>query len=113
MAITLTPAAAQRIRGYLADDPAAIGLRFGVKKSGCSGWGYVVDMAREHRQGDTVFDADGIAIHVDADSLAQVDGTRIDFRQQGLNAQFSFDNPQVAGSCGCGSSFTTDPDKAA
>lgn len=113
MAITLSPAAAERIRGYLKDDPGAIGLRFGVKKTGCSGWGYVVDMARERRDEDTVFDADGIAVHVDAQSLPQVDGTRIDFIQQGLNVQFTFDNPQVAGSCGCGASFTTDPDKAA
>ena len=113
MAITLTESARDRIRGYLDADPAAIGLRFGVAKSGCSGWGYMVDMAREAGADDTVFDADGVRVYVDAGSLAQVDGTQIDFVKQGLNEQFVFRNPNVAGECGCGSSFTTDPGKAA
>ena len=62
---------------------------------------------------DTVFDADGVGIYVDTDSLALVDGTLIDFIKQGLNEQFVFRNPNVAGECGCGESFTTDADKAA
>ena len=106
--ITLAPAALERIRGFLAETPAAIGLRFGVKRTGCSGWGYVVDLARELREGDTVFGQDGVRIHVDADSLALVDGTEIDFLKQGLNEQFVFRNPNVAAECGCGESFTTD-----
>lgn len=113
MAITLTDTAHARIRGYLDAEPAAIGLRFGVARTGCSGWGYKVDMARDTRADDQVFDAAGIAIHVDADSLSLVDGTEIDFIKQGLNEQFVFRNPNVAGECGCGSSFTTDADKAA
>ncbi|RZA20943.1 MAG: iron-sulfur cluster assembly accessory protein [Lysobacteraceae bacterium] len=113
MAITLTAPAHARIRGYLDADPAAVGLRFGVARTGCSGWGYKVDMARVAGPDDTVFDADGIAIHVDADSLSLVDGTEIDFLKQGLNEQFVFRNPNVAGECGCGESFTTDADKAA
>ncbi|HQW60631.1 iron-sulfur cluster assembly accessory protein [Thermomonas sp.] len=113
MAISLTESARGRIRGYLDADPAAIGLRFGVSRTGCSGWGYKVDMAREAGAGDTVFDADGIRIHVDAASLALVDGTEIDFVKQGLNEQFVFRNPNVAGECGCGESFTTDAGKAA
>ncbi len=111
MAITLTESAHARIRGYLDADPAAIGLRFGVSRTGCSGWGYKVDMARSEGEGDTVFDADGVRIYVDADSLALVDGTQIDFVKQGLNEQFLFRNPNVAGECGCGESFTTDADK--
>ena len=111
MAITLTESAHARIRGYLDADPAAIGLRFGVSKTGCSGWGYKVDMARSEGEGDTVFDANGVRIYVDADSLALVDGTEIDFVKQGLNEQFLFRNPNVAGECGCGESFTTDADK--
>ena len=111
--ITLAPAALHRIHGYLAADPAAIGLRFGVRRTGCSGWGYAVDMARERREGDTVFEQDGVRILVDADSLALVDGTDIDFVKQGLNEQFVFRNPNVAGECGCGESFTTDADRAA
>ncbi len=111
MAILLTESAHARIRGYLDADPAAIGLRFGVSRTGCSGWGYKVDMARAEGEGDTVFDADGVRIFVDADSLALVDGTQIDFVKQGLNEQFLFRNPNVAGECGCGESFATDADK--
>lgn len=113
MAISLAPAALDRIRGYLAADPAALGLRFGVKRTGCSGWGYVVDLARDRRDGDAVSEQDGVRIFVDADSLPLLDGTEIDFLKQGLNEQFVFRNPNVAGECGCGSSFTTDADRAA
>src|SRR3546814_9885712 len=77
------------------------------------GWGYLADLAREQRDGDTVFEQDGVRIFVDADSLALVDGTRIDFLKQGLNEQFVFENPNVAAECGCGESFTTDADRAA
>ena len=113
MAITLTNSAHERIRGYLEADPAAIGLRFGVVRTGCSGWGYKIDMARAQEGGDSVFDADGVRVFVNADSLSLVDGTQIDFLKQGLNEQFVFRNPNVAGECGCGESFTTDADKAA
>jgi iron-sulfur cluster assembly protein len=105
--ITLAPAALERVRGYLAETPAAIGLRFGVKRTGCSGWGYTVDLARDVRNGDTVFEQDGVHIRVDADSLSLVDGTQIDFLKSGLSEQFVFRNPNVAGECGCGESFTT------
>ena len=113
MAITLAPAALERIRGYLAQSPDALGLRFGVKRTGCSGWSYVVDLAREEREGDVATVSDGIRVLVDADSLALVDGTEIDFLKQGLGEQFVFRNPNVAAACGCGESFTTDADKAA
>jgi iron-sulfur cluster assembly protein len=113
MAISLAPAALQRIQGYLADSPGALGLRFGVKRTGCSGWSYVVDLARDERPDDTVAEQDGIRIFVDADSLALVDGTRIDFLKQGLGEQFVFQNPNVKAECGCGESFTTDADRAA
>ncbi len=105
--ITLAPAALERVRGYLAETSAAIGLRFGVKRTGCSGWGYTVDLARDERNGDTVFEQDGVHIRVDADSLSLVDGTQIDFLKSGLSEQFVFRNPNVAGECGCGESFTT------
>ena len=107
MAIVLAPAALARVRSYLAGSPDALGLRFGVKRTGCSGWGYLADLARDQRPGDTVFEQDGVRIFVDPDSLALVDGTEIDFLKQGLNEQFTFDNPNVTGGCGCGSSFTT------
>jgi len=112
MAIILAPAALERVKGYLTETPDAIGLRLGVKRTGCSGWGYVVDMARDQREGDTVNEQDGVRIYVDADSQALVDGTEIDFLKQGLNEQFVFRNPNVAAECGCGESFTTDAEAA-
>lgn len=113
MAIQLAPAALDRIRGYLTADPQALGLRFGVRRTGCSGWGYLAELARATGEGDAVFEQDGVRIYVDADSLALVDGTRIDFLKAGLNEQFVFENPNVAAECGCGESFTTDADRAA
>ncbi len=113
MTISLAPAALQRIQGYLTDTPGALGLRFGVKRTGCSGWSYVVDLAREAKPGDVVSEQDGIQVFVDADSLTLVDGTEIDFLKQGLTEQFVFRNPNVKAECGCGESFTTDADRAA
>ncbi|MCA1714738.1 MAG: iron-sulfur cluster assembly accessory protein [Gammaproteobacteria bacterium] len=109
MTITLAPAALDRVKRYLADTPAALGLRFGVSKAGCSGWQHVADLAREQRDGDTVFELDGVRIYVDAVSLPLVDGTLIDFVKHGLGEQFVFRSPNVADECGCGESFTTAP----
>ncbi|WP_290885885.1 iron-sulfur cluster assembly accessory protein [Arenimonas sp.] len=113
MAVTLTPAAAARVRSYLAETPGGIGLRFGVRKSGCTGFAYVVDIAKAAGPDDHVFETDGVAVRVDAESLPQVDGTEIDFVSQGLNQQFVFRNPRVSAECGCGESFSTDADQAA
>lgn len=113
MAITLTPAAADRIRSYQADAPGTLGLRFGVRKSGCTGFAYVIDMATEAGADDHVFESAGVKVFVDAASLPQVDGTEIDFASQGLNQQFVFRNPNVEDACGCGESFSTKADQAA
>ena len=113
MSVTLTAAAAERVRQFLRDTPGGTGLRFGVRKSGCSGWAYVVDIATGGDEGDTVFEQDGVVVRVDAQSLAQVDGTEIDFVRTGLNQQFVFRNPRMAAECGCGESFTTDAERAA
>lgn len=112
MSIQLAPSALERVQSYLAAEPAKAGLRFGVRKTGCSGWGYVIEMADEVAAGDAVFEQAGVRVLVDEASLPLVDGTVIDFIKQGLNEQFVFRNPQVKGECGCGESFTTDPDKA-
>ncbi|MFC4727584.1 HesB/IscA family protein [Coralloluteibacterium thermophilus] len=112
MSILLTPTAHARVRRFMEADASALGLRFGVKRTGCSGWGYVVDMARERRPDDTVFEQDGVAIHVDAASLPLVDGTEIDFAKKGLGEEFVFRNPNMAAECGCGESFTTDAERA-
>ncbi len=112
MAVILAPAALQRVREYLAETPGSVGLRLGVKRTGCSGWGYVVDLTQEEAPGDSVFEQDGVRVLVDADSLSLVDGTQIDFLKRGLGEQFVFRNPNVKGECGCGESFTTNAEAA-
>ena len=112
MAVTLTPVALDRVQRFLQRDPTALGLRFGVERTGCSGWGHVADLARDQRAGDTVFEQQGVKIFVDADSLALVDGTEIDFGKQGLSEAFLFRNPNATAECGCGESFTTEADRA-
>jgi iron-sulfur cluster assembly protein len=105
MAIQLTEAARNRMQDYLAKS-GAVGVRFGVKRTGCSGYGYTVDVAEAKSDTDIVFEIDGVRVLVDAKWLPFVDGTRIDFRRDGLNAQFVFENPNATGECGCGESFT-------
>ena len=107
MSITLTPVALQRVQRFVAETDA-LGLRFGVTRTGCSGWGHVADLAREQRTDDTVFEEQGVKIFVDADSLSLVDGTEIDFGKQGLSETFLFRNPNATAECGCGESFTTE-----
>lgn len=112
MDIQLSPAALERVQRFLASNPDALGMRFGVQKTGCSGWGYVVDLARDQRDGDLVVEQDGVRVFVDPQSAPLVAGTRIDFAREGLNEQFTFSNPNMAAECGCGESFTTDADRA-
>ena len=106
MTITITPVARERMRQFLAQTPSAAGVRFGVKRTGCSGFAYVVDLADAANPGDHTLDVDGIRLIVDDKSLPMVEGTVIDFRRQGLNAAFVFHNPNATGECGCGESFT-------
>jgi iron-sulfur cluster assembly protein len=105
--ITLTPAAIDRVRQFTAGQPRVLGMRFGVKRTGCSGWGYQVELAERIGDDDRVFEQDGVRVVVDAQSLPVVDGTEIDFVRRGLNHEFVFRNPQAAAECGCGESFTT------
>ena len=109
MTISITPAASQRMRQFLAQTPSAQGVRFGVKRTGCSGYGYTVDVASSVGDTDVTFDLDGVRVIVDRKWLPFVDGTEIDFERQGLNAQFVFKNPNATGECGCGESFTVAP----
>ena len=106
MSITITATANERMRQFLAATPTAAGVRFGVKRTGCSGFAYVVDLAESMGAGDHVVEVDGLPLIVDDKSLALVDGTVIDFQRQGLNASFVFHNPNATGACGCGESFT-------
>ena len=106
MNIELTAAARERMQNFLAAKPDAAGVRFGVRKTGCSGYAYVVDIADQIGAEDRVIEQDGIKLVVDRKSLPFVDGTQIDFARDGLNSSFVFRNPNVTGECGCGESFT-------
>lgn len=105
MPITLSVAAADRVRNFLTARGHGIGLRLGIKKTGCSGYAYVVNYAEEINPGDVVFEDAGVKVIVDAESLPFVDGTEVDFIKQGLNEAFKFRNPKAKGECGCGESF--------
>jgi iron-sulfur cluster assembly protein len=105
MAISLTESAASRVRNYLQTRGEGIGLRLGVTKTGCSGYSYVINYAEDIKDADIVFEDKGVKVVVDADALALIDGTEVDFVKSGLNEAFSFRNPNVTGECGCGESF--------
>jgi iron-sulfur cluster assembly protein len=105
MAISLTTSAAERVRSYLEKRGHGLGLRVGVKKTGCSGYAYVIDYADSIADDDSVFEDGGVKVIVDAGSLEIIDGTEVDFVKDGLNEAFKFRNPNVKGECGCGESF--------
>lgn len=104
MAITLSESAADRIRHFLSKE-GGVGMRVAVKKTGCSGFAYVVELADAVRSSDEVFEDRGVTVLVDAGSLPYLDGMAIDFARDGLNEGFRYDNPNVKSLCGCGESF--------
>ena len=106
MSISLTASAADRVRNHLASRGHGIGLRLGIKTTGCSGFSYVIDYADEAAPNDLVFEDQGVRVIVDSASLPMLDGTRVDFVRKGLNESFQFANPNVKAECGCGESFT-------
>ncbi|HEB95820.1 MAG TPA: iron-sulfur cluster assembly protein IscA [Sedimenticola thiotaurini] len=106
MGITLTEAAAEHIRKFLDNRGAGIGIRLGVRTSGCSGMAYVLEFADEAEQDDQVFEDHGVKVLVDPKSLLYLDGTELDYTREGLNEGFKFNNPNVKDACGCGESFT-------
>ncbi|MBU0499144.1 MAG: iron-sulfur cluster assembly protein IscA [Gammaproteobacteria bacterium] len=105
MAITLTEAAANHVAKFLKNRGKGVGLRLGVKTSGCSGMAYLLEFADELVEGDQVFEDHGVKVIIDPKSLAYLDGTELDFVKEGLNEGFKFNNPNVKGQCGCGESF--------
>lgn len=106
MAISLTSAAADRVRNFIAARGHGLGLKLGVRKTGCSGFAYVINYADEAAPRDHVFEDRGVKVFVDPDSLPLIDGTTVDFVKQGLSEAFRFQNPNIRGECGCGESFT-------
>ena len=105
MAISLTNAAADRVRGYLENRDKALGLRLGVTETGCSGYSYVINYAEAIADDDVVFEDRGVKVIVDPKSLVYLDGTELDYGKEGLNEGFKFNNPNVKNMCGCGESF--------
>jgi iron-sulfur cluster assembly protein len=105
MAISLTESAANRVRRFLDARDGAVGLRLGVRKTGCSGYSYIINFADEIAPSDVVFEEKGVKVVVDPEALRLIDGTVVDFVKNGLNEAFSFRNPNITGECGCGESF--------
>ncbi len=106
MNIEVTQAAAHRVNEQLCKRGSGVGLRVGVRKSGCSGYMYTMDYADEIGATDAVFEGHGAKVVVDKKHMDVLDGTTLDFRSEGLNSMFRFDNPRAKNSCGCGESFT-------
>jgi len=105
MAITLTELAADHICSQIEKNGNGVGLRISVKKSGCSGFAYVLDIAKEVLATDSVFESHGAKVLVDAESLEFLNGTEVAYTRQGLGFAFKFNNPNVKDECGCGESF--------
>lgn len=106
MTITLTETAAQRVQKFLAHRGKGVGLRLGVKTSGCSGMAYTIEFSDETLPDDIRFESHGVVVLIDPKSLPYLDGTELDYTKEGLNEGFRFNNPNVKASCGCGESFT-------
>lgn len=105
MSISLTESAAARISSQLDKAPGTIGLRFIAKESGCSGYSYAMDLANNVDDGEVVLESQGVKIITNQRSLELLEGTQIDYVQEGLNQSFKFSNPQAEAHCGCGESF--------
>ena len=105
MSVTLTESAANRARTFLEHRGKGIGLRLGIKTSGCSGLSYTLEFVDTLSEDDQVFEQHGVKVIVDTKSLVYLDGTQLDFVKEGLNEGFKFTNPNVKDECGCGESF--------
>ncbi|MGI9276932.1 MAG: iron-sulfur cluster assembly protein IscA [Endozoicomonas sp.] len=105
MAITMTDAAARHVKDQLKKRGRGVGVRVGVRTSGCSGMAYVLEFVDQKAEDDLVFKSHDLEIHSDEKSLVYLNGTELDFVKEGLNEGFQFNNPNVASECGCGESF--------
>lgn len=106
MGITVTEAAAAHVSKNLENRGTGLGIRVGVRTSGCSGMAYVLEFVDEETSEDHVYEGHGVKVYVDPKSLIYLDGTELGFVKEGLNEGFEFKNPNAAGECGCGESFT-------
>ena len=105
MAITLTEAAAERVKAFIDNRGSGVGLRLAVKTTGCSGMAYVMEFADQVEDDDVVFEDQGVKVLINPKSLVYLDGTELVYAREGLNEGFKFNNPNVKDMCGCGESF--------
>lgn len=105
MSVTMTPAASERVRTFITNRGKGLGLRLGIKTTGCSGLAYVLEFVDDLNEDDTLFNIDDVNIIIDGKSLVYLDGIELDFVKEGLNEGFKFTNPNAKGECGCGESF--------
>jgi iron-sulfur cluster assembly protein len=105
MAITLTEKAASHVQSFIAKRGKGLGLRVGVRTTGCSGLAYKLEFVDSANPEDVAFESHGIKVLVDPKSLQYIDGTELDYAREGLNEGFKFRNPNVKDECGCGESF--------
>ena len=103
--ITITENAAKYINSYLTKRGKGLGVRLGVKTSGCSGMAYTLEFVDEIQPEDQVFEQNGVKVFIDPKSMVYLDGTQVDFAKEGLQEGFKFENPNAKESCGCGESF--------
>lgn len=106
MAISLTENAAKQIKKQLDKRGKGLGLKLGVKQAGCSGYAYTIDYADAVQESDVIIDQYGVKLIIAQDDAKFLDGIELDFRREGLNESFKFNNPNVTGTCGCGESFS-------
>ena len=106
MSVSLTESAAQRIRTFLEKRGKGVGVRLGVKTTGCSGMAYTIEFADQVEDGDEIFEDRGVKVLINPKSLVYLEGTQLDFAKEGLNEGFKFNNPNEKDRCGCGESFT-------
>jgi len=105
MSVTMTPDAAERVKSFITNRGKGLGLRLGIKTTGCSGLAYVMEFVDELNEDDTLFSISDVNIIIDGKSLVYLDGIEVDFVKEGLNEGFKFTNPNAKGECGCGESF--------
>lgn len=105
MSVTMTPAAADRVKSFMVNRGKGLGLRLGIKTTGCSGLAYVLEFVDDLNEDDELFKIDDVNVIIDAKSLVYLAGIELDFVKEGLNEGFKFTNPNAKGECGCGESF--------
>ncbi len=106
MGVTLTTQAADHIEKYLEKRGKGVGLRLGVRTTGCSGMAYKLEYVDDPLSEDQVFESYGVKVFIDPKSLVYLEGTQLDYAREGLNEGFKFSNPNEKATCGCGESFT-------